>query len=303
MRGDSAAHPGYTPVMLALHSIRTLVVVFVFANIVSATLQLSPPVLHERRSFNPRARGWQFARRLEADVILPLRIGLTHRNTHTLEDELNAVAHPDSPNYGKHWTTQRVVEHFAPSRETINAVTDWLISSGVSRERLRLSNSRGWLEFNASVAEAESLLHTEYHVFEDTDGAERVGCDAYHVPEHLVAHIDLIKPTTAFHARIPAPEPSDLDKRAATTVNPPIKLGSPSSFNGPKTNGRKPTGTSSLGINDCDQFITPVCLQALYKTQNYKPVSTRKNTFGIVEFTPQAYLAGDLGKHPNTQSR
>ncbi|KAL5531108.1 hypothetical protein ACEPAG_3984 [Sanghuangporus baumii] len=279
--------------MLALYNPLALVAVSVLVGVVGAIPQLSPPVLHERRSFTPHARGWRFARRLEAEAILPVRIGLTHQNTHTLEDALNAVSHPDSPDYGKHWSAQRVVEHFAPSSETVNAVTDWLTSNGVSRERLRLSNSRSWLEFNASVSEVESLLYAEYHVFEDTDGVERVGCEAYHVPEHLVSHIDLIKPTTAFNARIPAPEPNNLDKRAATTTNPPVKLGSPSGFNGPKTNGRKVDGSTTLGLADCDRFITPVCLQTLYNI-DYKPVSTHRNTFGVVEFTPQAFLQSDL---------
>ncbi|KAF5334159.1 hypothetical protein D9758_014814 [Tetrapyrgos nigripes] len=40
-------------------------------------------------------------------------------------------------------------------------------------------------------------------------------------------------------------------------------------------------------------MITLDCLRALYDIE-YTPVSTNKNTFGIVEFTPQAYLDDDL---------
>ena len=112
-------------------------------------------VVHEKRDSHP-AR-WEKRHRVMSDSILPVRVGMVQSNLDNAHDFLMDVADPASPNYGKHWTAQRVLEHFAPSRETINAVTDWLISSGVSRERLRLSNSRGWLEFNASVAEAESL--------------------------------------------------------------------------------------------------------------------------------------------------
>jgi len=43
----------------------------------------------------------------------------------------------------------------------------------------------------------------------------------------------------------------------------------------------------------CDQAITPDCLRALYKVE-YKPVATKKNSYGIVEYTPQAFLASDL---------
>ena len=257
-----------------------------------ATPQLSPPVVHERRSFNPERRGWRFSRRLEPDAVIPLRIGLTHQNTHTLEDALYSISHPDSPDYGRHWTTEQVVKHFAPSEETVSVVTDWLTSNGVSNDRLKLTKSRGWLELNASVVEVERLLHAEYHVFEDKEGVERVGCEAYHIPEHLTPHIDLIKPTTGFNARIPEQKDLALDKRAPS-VNRPVKLGSPSSFNGPKRSGRKVDGSTTLGLDDCDQFITPICLQTLYNI-NHKPISTHKNTFGVVEFTPQAFLQSDL---------
>jgi len=40
-------------------------------------------------------------------------------------------------------------------------------------------------------------------------------------------------------------------------------------------------------------MITLDCLRALYSI-NYTPVATNKNSYGIVELTPQAFLAGDL---------
>ncbi|KAH8112254.1 subtilisin-like protein [Phellopilus nigrolimitatus] len=268
---------------------------------IAAEPQLSPHVVHERRAFSPEARGWRLARRLEPHATLPLKIGLAQRNMHTLEDVLMAVAHPESPDYGRHWSAQQVVEHFAPSRDTVDAVVNWLAQSGVERTRLRLSQSKSWVELNATVREVEDLLKTEYHVWRDEDGAERVGCSEYHIPEHLTSHIELIKPTTAFGARVP---PQKYQKRfatplttrnsnASTDLAPPVKLGSPSSFNGPKSDGRKVDGSTTLGLADCDQFITPICLQTLYNI-NYTPVATDRNTFGVVEFTPQAFLQTDL---------
>lgn len=122
------------------------------------------------------------------------------------------------------------------------------------------------------------------------------------MPEHVREHIDLIKPTVHFNHRAGS-EPARMRKRTTD------KLGYPSSFNGPKTTGKKPNVKPSL--DTCDQFITPDCLRALYNI-NYKPVSTQKNSYGIgesrfvskvesstdiiflVEFTPQAFLTGDL---------
>lgn len=51
---------------------------------------------------------------------------------------------------------------------------------------------------------------------------------------------------------------------------------------------------SNLTLKECDEFITPSCLQALYNI-DYTPKETNRNTFGVVEFTPQAYLQTDLG--------
>ena len=262
--------------------------------------QLSPHVVHERRSFNPEARGWRFHRRMEGHAVLPMRFGLSQSNLDTLEEELMAVSHPESPNYGKHWSAQRIVEHFAPSKETVDAVAEWLSQNGISRDRLKLSKSKSWIEVNATVAEVEDLLKTEYHVWEDADGLERVGCHEYSLPEHMTPHIDIVKPTVHLGASL-LPRKTrkrDLSPDVIASGNAPVKLGSPSSFNGPKTNGKKPPhgGTTTLGLSDCDEFITPICLQTLYNFKNYKPVSTHRNTFAVVEFTPQAFLQGDLGQ-------
>ncbi|THH03313.1 hypothetical protein EW146_g10467 [Bondarzewia mesenterica] len=239
--------------------------------------------IHERRAAEPN-EDWTLSHRLESDRILPLRIGLAQRNLHKLEDLLISIAHPDSPSYGQHWSPKEVVDYFSPSAETIAAVKDWLIGSGFNDERLRLSPGRGWVEVDASVAEVEELLKTEYHVYTHTSGLEQIGCHFYSVPNHVREHVDLIKPTVHFNNRAPIREPVN-QKRSHS------RLGMPLSSTGPKTNGVKVTITPAL--ENCDETITPDCLRALYSV-NYTPVATAKNTYGIVEFTPQAFLAGDL---------
>ncbi|TDL20636.1 subtilisin-like protein [Rickenella mellea] len=257
----------------------------ILASFVLAEPLLSPHVVHEKRARDPL--GWSRTRRIDPDVILPMRFGLTQNNMDTIEDMLMDVSHPESPNYGKHWTAAKVVNHFAPSPATISAVKDWLHSEGIHSSRQRLSPSKIWVEVNASVAEVERLLKTEYHIWADNEGGERVGCHEYSIPEHMRDHIDIIKPTVHLTGRIA--NPSQLRKRQIKDSN--HRLGSVNSGNGPKTNGQKPSTTLTLA--DCDQFITPVCLQALYNI-HYRPLSTKRNTFGIVEFTPQAFLQPDL---------
>ena len=130
-------------------------------------------VLHEKRAAEPVE--WAKTRRLEPDHILPLRIGLTQSNLHELEMHLMDVSDPESQNYGKHWTPQEVIEAFAPSNDTIVTVADWLAEAGFEAERLHLSPSRGWLKLNATTAEVEELLQTEYHVYTHDSGVEQIG--------------------------------------------------------------------------------------------------------------------------------
>ncbi|KAJ7728227.1 Pro-kumamolisin, activation domain-containing protein [Mycena metata] len=94
------------------------------------------------------------------------------QNLHQLEDLLLSVSHPDSPTYGQHWSPAQIVDFFSPSHEPIAAVKNWLVDSGLSPERLRLSPSRGWINVDVTVAEAEDLLRTYTH---PSSGVEQFG--------------------------------------------------------------------------------------------------------------------------------
>ena len=130
-------------------------------------------VLHEKRAHYPF--DWALARRAEPNRILPFRIGLVQRNLEQIEDLLMTMSHPRSPDYGKHWSPARVIDHFSPGPETISSVKDWLKYEGIAEERIKLSTSKGWLEVvNATVAEVEELLGTEYHIFTHETGVEQI---------------------------------------------------------------------------------------------------------------------------------
>jgi tripeptidyl-peptidase-1 len=130
-------------------------------------------VLHEKRAAEPV--DWHKDRRLHPDKILPMRFGLSQQNLHRLGEILMSVSHPESPAYGQHLSPAEVVETFAPSNETIKNVMDWLVGSGFTRDRLRLTANRGWVEVNATTAEVEDLLNTEYHVYRHPSGVEQFG--------------------------------------------------------------------------------------------------------------------------------
>ncbi|KAF9561786.1 subtilisin-like protein [Agrocybe pediades] len=242
---------------------------FVLASFLCAASYAAPSprsnhVLHEKH------------RRLETHKVLPMRFGLVQQNMHRLEELLMEVSHPESPKYGQHYTAEEVVKTFAPTEESIAAVMDWLVDSGITRDRLRLSGNKAWIHVDATVAEAEDLLKAEYHVYTHPSGEQQIGCHNYSVPAHVKEHIDLIKPTVHFNHR---PTPNALQKRAGKN------LGAPSIFNGPKKAGNSFVKITP-SLENCDQFITPDCLRALYSI-NYKPIATKKNSYGIgINFSP-----------------
>lgn len=130
-------------------------------------------VVHERRAVGPV--GLVKTHRVDPHKDLTIRIGLKQQNLHQLEDELMSVAHPDSQNFGKHWSPKRVAEHFAPSKATVSTVKSWLIDAGFHPDRLQLSRYNGWISIKVQVSEAESLLNAEYFVYKHASGREKFG--------------------------------------------------------------------------------------------------------------------------------
>ena len=144
-------------------------------------------VLHEKRSMVPD--GWTQSHRLDRNTVLPMRIAMAQANIDMIGDYLMEVSDPSSPQWNKHWTSKQIAETFAPSTETIDAVSSWLESAGITADRVSRSDSLGWLKFDAKVHEAEALLKTQYHMYEHETGARQVTCDKYHVPEAVRHHV------------------------------------------------------------------------------------------------------------------
>ncbi|KAG1812269.1 Pro-kumamolisin, activation domain-containing protein [Suillus variegatus] len=241
---------------------------------------LSPWQLHEQRSHIPA--GWTRTRKLDSSVSVPLRFALSQSNTENLEAFLYEVSLPASSNYGKHWSPSQIAAKFAPSAESIETVRSWLIGSGVEPHRIKLSPTKGWLEVASTVEEAESLLLADYHVYDHESGTKHIACDSYHLPEHVIPHVDFVTPTIHFDAKIPRKRENQYTR---------VPIGQPGQGSTPKTSGQ--IGTIFDQLEDCDQQITPICLRALYGLW-YQPVAGKTNSYGIVEYTPQSYLQSDL---------
>lgn len=139
----------------------------------AAEPSLSPYHVHEKRAHLPL--DWTLTRRLDTTSTIPLRFALKQRNIEYIGDFLHDVSHPKSPSYGKHWTAGEIARAFAPTDGAVDAVSNWLVASGIKEERIAPSRTRGWIRVDVTAEEAEKLMHTEYNIYMHASGKEHVG--------------------------------------------------------------------------------------------------------------------------------
>jgi tripeptidyl-peptidase-1 len=181
-----------------------------------------------------------------------------------------------------------VAEAFAPSQESYTSVLNWLSEHGIAAERVKQSQSLSWLQFDATVSEAEDLLNTKYFEYKHAvTGQAHVACEEYSLPEDIKKHIDLVTPTVHFDAKVEGPkkgrklsqdEVAIVKRQTSSTgqnVQPGIghSIGSPGDKSLPKSGGKISTIINEL--ENCDVSIVPDCLRALYEFPPYFPTNAK----------------------------
>ncbi|KAF2857821.1 putative protease S8 tripeptidyl peptidase I [Piedraia hortae CBS 480.64] len=263
-------------------------VAFVVAAVSLVTAAVVPDahVVHETREGH--SARWNKLGRVRSTAVLPMRIGLVQSNLDKSHEYLMDVSHPDSPNFGKHWTSQEVIDAFKPADDTIDTVRQWLVEHGIKNPTL--SDNKAWFAFHATADQAESLLHTEYFEYEDSlTGGILPSCESYNVPKRVQPHIDYITPGVklfAPHGELPGD--GSLSKRStyAKTRSRPM----PESYM-----PLNPTSSNSTGLKNCDKIITPACIAALYEIPPGH-LKSPNNSLGIFEAELQLWDQLDLDK-------
>jgi tripeptidyl-peptidase I len=190
------------------------------------------------------------------------------------------VSDPSSENYGQHWTTEKITETFAAEETTVTSVTTWLTSSGISEDRITVSNSKSWIRMDLTIAEAESLLKTEYKMYEHTESAKRsLAVDEYSVPASISKHINFITPT--------------VQHLAATRHFQPAKPARKSEV----AEVQKLDSSVAWDLSNCGHNITRACIQALYNMPNG---THSKSSLAVVELNDQVFNPTDLSDYMNT---
>jgi len=215
---------------------------------------------HEVRGSNTK---WAKRDKTPLDSVLSVRIGLTQQNLDKGSEYLMDVSDPESANYAKHWTPEQVIEAFAPSPETVRSVEKWLRSSGISSS-ITHSDNQGWLAFDATTAEMEKLLSTQYYTYHHTEhDTITTACDQYYVPPHVQKHVDYITPGV----KLLSSKKRGYKRKASKNLLSHKQIIPP---------------TDISDTSNCATGITPACVAALY---NIPPgtLASPNNSMGIFE--------------------
>ncbi|KAH8647697.1 putative Tripeptidyl-peptidase sed1 [Xylariales sp. PMI_506] len=248
--------------------------------------------LHERQMLY-WGRTWQKRDKVPARTLLPMRIGLTQRNIDQGSSLLHEISNPKSVKYGKHLSSEEIVEMFAPDQASYDAVKTWLVSAGIPADGISQSANKQWIQFDATVEEVEELLAADYHFYEHgPSGSKSIAVDEYHVPIELRSHIDYITPGVKLRAE-PGKlrkmkkrwEAEKLAKRRFEAQHTEVDF-----FKDAKGDAASPP---VLNGTVCDIYVTTTCIQSQYGIAN-NTLAAPGNELGIFESLDDHYSKEDL---------
>ncbi|KAJ5745382.1 subtilisin-like protein [Penicillium odoratum] len=257
--------------------VRRFYVALAIAALTEAAPATVKHVLHEKR--DRQSYDWVKAGRVESDSVLPVRIGLSQNNLEKGYDLLMEVSHPDSARYGNYWSAEEVHDMFAPSDEAVEEIRQWLESSGIHPSRVVHSDNKGWIAFDAYAHEAESLFKTEFYEHEhQASSSVKVGCDEYHVPEHVQRHIDYITPgvklTPVLKKHTKAKRASQLQ---GVKANSKVMAAEEEAYTIPDK-----ALSLAKDLQGCGYNMTATCIKALYDIPDAK-TAVKGNSLGLYE--------------------
>ncbi|KAF7357641.1 Tripeptidyl-peptidase sed3 [Mycena sanguinolenta] len=226
-------------------------------------------VLHEKRDAVPS--GFVNSGPAPTTATIPLRIGLFSNDFPGLEETLYAVSTPGSAHYGQHLSLAETKAFMEPTTESVNAVTAWLDSNGLTATVI--SPYGEWLLVDVPVFKANEMLDANYELFTHVEtGKQIIRTLAVSVPEELAAHIEALHPATGFGRPL--------------TVRQPIVTAS----DRPSVNA----DALPLAVNaSCASTIIPSCLQAMYGIPT-TPATQKTNSIAVAGFIEQFAQTADL---------
>lgn len=151
-----------------------------------------------------------------------------------------------------------------------------------------------WIQFDATVAEAEDLLYTNYYWWEHAaTSSQNIAAEEYHIPASIQKHIDYITPSVRLRidpGRVRQLKRQDeaekLPKRMVKTMNTGLEV-----F---EANALPPLNSSV-----CDKYVTQECIRTQYNISKGDKAAPG-NELGIFEALGDHYSKADLDAYWNT---
>jgi tripeptidyl-peptidase-1 len=213
--------------------------------------------------------GWTRQGPAADEQTLNLQIALQQGDAAKFERAVMDMSTPSHPTYGQHFQSHEEMKRMIlPSEETVSSVAAWLDSFGVDN----VDQDADWLTIKTTVGVANKLLNTEFAWFVSEEEKPRkvLRTLEYSVPDDVVAHINLVQPTTRF-AAIRANHETEheiVGLQVAAAVNSTV---------------------------NCDTSITPECLKKLYKI-DYKPDAKSGSKAAFASYLEQYARYSDLAQ-------
>ncbi|KAF5392819.1 hypothetical protein D9757_000904 [Collybiopsis confluens] len=215
-----------------------------------------------------------------------MRINLAMNDRQGLENALTEASDPTNPNYRK-WLSRADVEYYArPSSDAVRSVRNWLSSNNIDAKTMSLSGD--WLKFTVPVGTANSMLKAQYNVYEHTaSGKQTMRTMDYSIPEDLQEHIKAIHPTTSFYHN---------NEAKVISISGHSKYGSSvnKASNANASSTKAPIPTSTASFSNCNDTVTPACLQKLYGLPSSLVSPYANSSIGVSAFGGQDANNADL---------
>lgn len=208
-----------------------------------------------------------------------IQIAVAQDNVDLAIDSLLKISDPTSREYGQHWSAQKVATAFAPSKESLKTVTDWLSDEGILPARLSPSHARGHFLIRSTLGEAERIFNVTCSY--NSRQTNKLKCTDFTIPKfvsHLVDYITIGSLSTSRPAR----KISNTKRKAALGTHSRNRMQA------------KIELSENASVN-CSLYTVPSCLREFYNIPPSTNITVNKsNTFGIYEIAWMTWLPEDL---------
>ncbi|KAI0123399.1 Pro-kumamolisin [Xylariales sp. AK1849] len=248
-------------------------------------------------------RGWNIARRAAGSHRLDLHIGLLPDRPGELERHLDEISDPSHSRFRQYLSAKEVYSLIRPSDGAITAVQDWLADCGLSQTDFKFSPGNDWISIpDLTVATAEKLLQTSYHVYSNGE-REVVRAADWSLPLHLHEVIDIVQPTTSFFNL-----ENSLNSREELSGN----VTTPASLNDAAEDiGETLEVLKGIDLVNPPSDLTPkqacntsavtsICLRTLYGTLNYRAQVPENNSMALSNYWGEFNNRSDIRQYLET---